>query len=129
MTEWISVHDRLPKIGESVLVCVLINAKLNLPSDITPEIRIGWRDSLSSSHRWCLQFSNADYSEITHWQPLPKLPQANKKVDKQEAYRQYMHFCDDCPKAYDNTCSGSDSLQCEREKDALLQATIRSKHD
>ena len=76
MAEWISVNDKLPKIGESVLVCVIINAKVNLPfrTDFTPEIRIGWRDSLSSTNKWCLQYDNADRSEVTHWQPLPELP-------------------------------------------------------
>ena len=76
MAEWISVEDKLPKIGESVLVCVVINAKVSIPdrTDFTPEIRIGWRDSLSSAHKWCLQYSNADRSVVTHWQPLPELP-------------------------------------------------------
>lgn len=76
MADWISVEDRLPKIGESVLVAVIINAKVSLPfhTESAPEIRIGWRDNLSARHKWCLQFSNADMAEVTHWQPLPELP-------------------------------------------------------
>lgn len=70
---WISVEDRLPKIGESVLVTVVINAKLNLPfrTDFTPEIRIGW---LEENGEWGLQFDSADKDEILYWQPLPELP-------------------------------------------------------
>lgn len=71
--QWISVDDRLPPIGESVLVSVIINAKLNLPfrADYTPEIRIGW---LEENGKWGLQFDSADRDEITHWMPLPQVP-------------------------------------------------------
>lgn len=79
---WISVEDRLPKIGESVLVAVVINAKLNLPfrTDFTPEIRIGWLDD---NGEWGLQFDSADKDEILYWQPLPELP--SKKMIGGEA--------------------------------------------
>lgn len=71
--QWISVDDRLPPIGESVLVSVIINAKLNLPfrTNFTPDIRIGW---LEENGKWGLQFDSADRDEITHWMPLPKVP-------------------------------------------------------
>ena len=60
--QWISVDDRLPPIGESVLVSVIINAKLNLPfrTDFTSEIRIGW---LEENGKWGLQFDSI-YNEI-----------------------------------------------------------------
>lgn len=32
----------------------------------------------------------------------------------------YVHFCDDCPKAYDFTCSGSDAEKCGKEKQEIL---------
>lgn len=71
--QWISVDDKLPKIGESVLVAVIINAKLDMPfrADFTPEIRIGW---LEENGKWGLQFDSADRHEITHWMPLPQVP-------------------------------------------------------
>ena len=74
MNQWISVKDRLPNIGESVLVAVIINAKLHLPfrTDFTPDIRIGW---LGDNGEWGLQFDSADKDEILYWQPLPEPPQ------------------------------------------------------
>jgi hypothetical protein len=73
VNQWISVNDRLPEIGRSVLVAVNINAKLNLPfrTDSTPEIRIGWLDD---NGKWGLQFDSADRDEILYWQPLPEPP-------------------------------------------------------
>ncbi len=38
----------------------------------------------------------------------------------QELLRQYKHFCDDCPKAYDFTCSGADAKKCDAIKQALI---------
>lgn len=73
INQWISVKDQLPKIGESVLIAVVVNAKLNIPfrTDFTPEIRIGW---LEDDGEWGLQFDSADRDEILYWQPLPELP-------------------------------------------------------
>lgn len=71
--QWISVENQLPEIGESVLVAVVVNAKLNIPfrTDFTPEFRIGW---LEDDGKWGLQFDSADNHEILYWQPLPELP-------------------------------------------------------
>ncbi len=73
VNRWISVEDRLPEIGESVLVAIIINAKLDLPfrKDFTPDIRIGWLDD---NGEWGLQFDSADRDEVLYWQPLPELP-------------------------------------------------------
>ena len=38
----------------------------------------------------------------------------------QEAIYDYLHFCDECPKAHDFTCSGADVNRCEKEKEKLL---------
>ena len=79
---WVSVNDKLPPIGESVLVAVDINAKLNLPfrTNFEPEIRIGW---FEENGEWGLQFDSADKDEILYWQPLPELP--SKKMFGGEA--------------------------------------------
>lgn len=71
---WISVKDRLPEIGKSVLVIVSINAKVDLPlcTDLALEMRIGWLDD---NGKWGLQFASADRDEILYWMPLPEPPQ------------------------------------------------------
>ena len=40
--------------------------------------------------------------------------------DIKEMLDKYMHFCDECHKAYDFTCSGLDAKKCEAEKNRLL---------
>lgn len=37
-----------------------------------------------------------------------------------DAIYDYMHFCDECPKAYYFTCSGADAKKCEKEKNKLF---------
>lgn len=73
VNQWISVKDRLPEIGKSVLVIVSINAKVNLPlcTDLALEMRIGWLDD---NGKWGLQFDSADRDEILYWMPLPEPP-------------------------------------------------------
>ena len=39
----------------------------------------------------------------------------------QNLYYDYMHYCDECPKAHDFTCSGADAEKCEKEKEKLLE--------
>ena len=36
--------------------------------------------------------------------------------DNNELKRKYMQWCNDCPKAYDYTCSGADAKRCEAER-------------
>ena len=72
MAEWIGVGDKLPKTGESVLVCVAINENLKGFGERKSEIRIGW---LEDNGKWALQFSNMNYSEVLYWMPLPVPPQ------------------------------------------------------
>lgn len=71
VNQWISVDEKLPKTGESVLVCVAINKNLKGFGECKPEMRIGWLDD---GDKWALQFSNMDYSEVLCWMPLPEPP-------------------------------------------------------
>ena len=71
VNQWISVKDRLPKTGESVLVYIAINKNLKGFGECKPEIRIGWLDG---GDKWALQFSSMKYSEVLCWMPLPKPP-------------------------------------------------------
>ena len=65
--EWISVKDRLPEDGETVLVCGsrggVYTAVLNKPGKYK-----GWHKLNSKSH----------YCDPTHWMPLPDAPQPPK---------------------------------------------------
>lgn len=49
----------------------------------------------------------------------------NASAEAAEAYEKYVHFCDECPKAYDFTCSGADSLRCDKEKSKLLDGFFK----
>ena len=40
---------------------------------------------------------------------------------QREAMYKFKHFCDDCPKNYDFTCSGADAKKCEEQKSKLLE--------
>lgn len=42
-----------------------------------------------------------------------------------EIYQKYVHFCDECPKAHDFTCSGADSLRCDKEKSKLVDGFFK----
>ena len=49
----------------------------------------------------------------------------NVSAEAAKAYEKYVHFCDECPKAYDFTCSGADSLRCDKEKSKLLDGFFK----
>lgn len=66
---WISVSDQLPEVGKMVLVCTI-----NKESE--RDITIASFNGLSILHNshGC-NWSGADYYDVvTHWQPLPQLP-------------------------------------------------------
>ena len=44
-----------------------------------------------------------------------------RKEEKENLIRKYMQWCQDCPKAYDFTCSGASAKKCEEEKEKLLK--------
>lgn len=49
-------------------------------------------------------------------------PFINKTDTAKELMRQYVQFCDRCPKAYDFTCSGENARECDEKKQALLDS-------
>lgn len=60
--EWISVEDRLPDtIGDFIIY----DAGLN---------HIAW-SFLNSNKRWVAWGHNSFYENVTHWMPLPELPE------------------------------------------------------
>ena len=65
--EWISVKDRLPETRGTYLVCaVFFEDARNL------HVRTGYYDKV-----WYLDCCTNDYM-ITHWMPLPSLPEELK---------------------------------------------------
>lgn len=62
---WINVKDRLPGIGERVLV-----------DDAGYGIQIGW---LTVTKKWQLAYQMPTFGEINHWMPLPEQPQNEQK--------------------------------------------------
>lgn len=73
-SDWISVEDNLPKLGEDVLVCIEIVDG----SDVFQIICKGYLDMYKNPHCpigvWCIDNEGIYTDSITHWQPivLPK---------------------------------------------------------
>jgi len=70
MKEWISVEDELPDYGERVLVVEEIYPEPVIGKYIQYESRQGTVDV------WDTEIAE-DWSNVTHWQSLPKLPEAS----------------------------------------------------
>lgn len=49
-------------------------------------------------------------------------------MDKNEVLYKLHHWCDNCSKAYDFTCSGRDAKRCDELKDEFLR-TAKQKMD
>lgn len=74
MSEWISVEDRLPEVGEEVFIYS--------PNGLhTMGV---WDTATRTKHYWCIDMCAAwgydsyrekiSSSDITHWMPLPEPP-------------------------------------------------------
>jgi hypothetical protein len=69
MGEWISVKDRLPEDGSSVLVFIPDYPDAYLSN------RVAWLDCDTTPPLWIHE--GVDIDGVTHWQPLPAPPEAN----------------------------------------------------
>ena len=49
----------------------------------------------------------------------------NLTDEVKELQRQYEQFCNDCPKAYDFTCSGANAKVCEEKKNEILKKILK----
>jgi hypothetical protein len=73
-SDWISVKDRLPKLGKDVLVCIVIDDGI----DIFQVIGKGYLDKYKNPHYpigvWCINNEGIYTDSISHWQyiVLPK---------------------------------------------------------
>jgi hypothetical protein len=68
---WISVEERLPEVGERVLVLVPQNVRTPVQIDewaIQREFPLSFSTaSVPTGPGWC----DHEFSEVSHWQPLP----------------------------------------------------------
>jgi hypothetical protein len=51
-----------------------------------------------------------------------------KEFSETELIRLYLQFCDNCPKAYDFTCSGANIKECQKEKDKIVKEIIKRRN-
>lgn len=74
VNDWISVKDKLPKLGEDVLVCIEIDDGI----DVLQIICKGYLDAYKNPHCpigvWSIDNEGIYTDSITHWQKivLPK---------------------------------------------------------
>ncbi len=66
--DWIPVTDRLPPFGKNVLACCWMSVTYFV-AYISP---MDWN--------WHLSFGDTTIQNITHWMPLPELPQGSAVV-------------------------------------------------
>lgn len=81
-SKWIAIEERLPEVNVPVLVCgkALCSDKIHVVSVAS---RGEWKSnnpSWSSAGRWYTAWIGGyecewDMDAITHWQPLPDLPE------------------------------------------------------
>jgi len=65
---WISTEDRLPETDGCVLVCIDVNVPW-----LSRAVRLGWYQD----QRWRTQLGSIKARwTITHWRPLPEVPDA-----------------------------------------------------
>ena len=86
MSEWISVKERLPAVGQIVQVVLIVSALPNTGKESQREIIYASLEALyiPNSHMgryyyWHSRTANielrdVEWSKITHWMPLPELP-------------------------------------------------------
>ena len=79
MSEWISVKDRLPEVvpeGGSNYVLVALNGYVGSHIGYLDPF-IGWRVLIFTemSARWQAETSSPRECKVTHWMPLPELPE------------------------------------------------------
>ena len=69
-SDWISVKDRLPKLGERIIVCQSFN-------DGSIFARMAMRVKINQVDRWYVD-EGLEVEYITHWQPIV-LPKKEKE--------------------------------------------------
>lgn len=78
MGEWISIKDEMPEPFLEVLVCYRFKSDLD-----NEDMALGHWNDLYRDGKWYFQADLSDEGDIqvTHWMPLPELPEENNYVD------------------------------------------------
>lgn len=69
MSEWISVNDRLPEIGEEVLIAFSDSG-----------LMVG--ELLPDGQGFANPYERVNYKIVTHWMPLPQKPESEGLSDE-----------------------------------------------
>lgn len=72
---WVPVADRYPADTEFVLLCAQIPGFV--PETPSQTLHLGWWDA--DSKMWIPDAENEIQGEVTHWHPLPALPELERK--------------------------------------------------
>lgn len=72
-TQWISVKDRLPLCNQRVLVVIRHKQKVT-QTYVSVSTFSEFTDCVGNKRIWWSKYSKR-YTEITHWMPLPELPE------------------------------------------------------
>lgn len=70
MSEWISITDRLPEIGEDILIRVKCSSYYNVEQGL-------YKGNNEWINCW-FSIRNENLYRVTHWMPLPEPPKGEK---------------------------------------------------
>lgn len=77
-SDWISVNDRLPKLGEDVLVCMEIDDETDVFQIICKGYLDMYKNPLCPIGVWNINHEGIYTNSITHWQKIV-LPKKGKE--------------------------------------------------
>lgn len=76
--DWISVKDKLPKLGEDVLVCIEIDDGIDIFQIICKGYLDRYKNPTQPIGVWCIDNEGIYTDSITHWQEIV-LPKKEKE--------------------------------------------------
>lgn len=68
MDRWIRTSERLPDPYVSV---IFVHADF-------PQVKLGWAGEKGEWYEGAMRFEGHDARKVTHWMPLPKLPNGDE---------------------------------------------------
>ena len=68
--KWISVEDRLPNVGQETLIRIPVATRFNVENG-------SYKGNGTWLGAWCDRRGPSSAYKVTHWMPLPELPEDN----------------------------------------------------